>query len=93
MELKSIFDTHKSFYKKAFYVVVGNNITLYSYNTKVCEIDTNAHTYEVWEGNCYFYFLTNTTLRHVKEFLKQFYFKKDVYLTKKAILKNAVKVN
>lgn len=74
-ELKTIYDHANSFYKKAYYTVDdANNITLYSYNSKIITI-TNAggleypkiYGYGGWGG-----LLSNTTLRHLKEFLAQF---------------------
>jgi hypothetical protein len=60
--LAPIYDTRKSFYGKA--IVEGN--TLYSYGAKVCEIK-NEQPQVYIKG----YALTATTLRHIKEFLRQ----------------------
>ena len=55
----------KSFYNKALINMEENKITLYSYGTRVCELDKN--------GNVVFIELhSHTTSRHIKEFLKQF---------------------
>ena len=76
--LQPIYDTRKSFYGKALVTVDtclwGNETEikapgekyLYSYNTAVCYIDAaNAvHLLPAWNYSA-------TTLRHVKEFLKQ----------------------
>lgn len=83
-DLKPIYDSRKSFYNKA---VVTENSTLwgndtlleadsekhlYSYNTEVCYIDAEnkVHLLPSWNYSA-------TTLRHIKEFLKQEGFKAD----------------
>lgn len=75
MDLKPEFDSRKSFYGKAS-VDAGDNgvMTLWSYNTPVCRIETDKdgnktatllrRGYLGWSSSA-------TTLRHVKEFLKQ----------------------
>ena len=82
--LKPIHDSKKSFYNKAMVsidTVLFNSNTelkaqdekhLYSYNTEVCYIDNinNVHLLPLWNYSA-------TTLRHVKEFLKQNGFKAD----------------
>ena len=56
-------DSRKSFYKKARVKQEDNKLILISYNTEVCIIENEkAHI----KG-----FYSNTTLRHIKEFLKQ----------------------
>jgi hypothetical protein len=84
-ELKAVYDTAQSFYKKAYYTkeqihFIGGEylkIKLYSYNTKVMEL-----WYNLEEKNLDFYldkdneqnknFYSKTTIRHIKELLKQF---------------------
>ena len=63
-ELKPIYDRRKSFYKKAFIVRnADNSIDLLSYATIVATIkDGKLHI----NG-----FYSNTTLRHIKEFVEQ----------------------
>jgi len=65
--LKPSYDSRKSFYGKAIVEVQDNKHILYSYNTKVAEIDGETArvfgTYSI------------TTLRHIKEFLLQHGFK------------------
>lgn len=63
-ELKAIYDGRKSFYKKAMVETVNDYTkVLYSYNTKVAKVDN---------GCAYVYgFYSQTTLRHIKEFLRQ----------------------
>ena len=90
--LNPIHDSSKSFYRKA---IVSENCTfwgadtlinaenekhLYSYNSHVCYIDCNnmVHLLGLW---CY----SPTTLRHVKEFLKQNGFRAD---TKQQIIED-----
>lgn len=74
-ELTPLYDTRKSFYKKAM-VERGNNgtKTLYSYDTKVAKIMYNKDNVRVVE---IYGFYSNTTLRHIKEFIKQEYENKD----------------
>lgn len=66
-ELEPIFDSRKSFYKKAYTLTENNKITLLSYNTKVAEIKNDkAKIFDTYSP---------TTLRHIKEFLYQNGFK------------------
>lgn len=58
------FDYHKSFHDKARVVVDSEGQTLYSYGTKVARI-TNDNRPEVYGT------YSATTLRHIKEFLRQ----------------------
>lgn len=67
--LEPQYDTRKSFYKKARVVVEGDNKTLYSYNTKVCEIKMSPETKA--EANI-LGFYSQTTTRHIKDFLYQY---------------------
>ena len=74
-ELECIYDTHKSFYSKAFVEIQeASNVcnyckTLYSYNTKVASVFidrfTSEKTLEIYG------FYSSTTLRHIKEFAQQ----------------------
>ena len=62
-ELKPIYSREKSFYRKAIVEIEDNKKTLYSYNTKVAVIEDNrAIVFNTYSA---------TTLRHIKEFLKQ----------------------
>lgn len=70
------FDSRKSFYDKAVVEEYCGSKELYSYNHKVCTITTDK------DGNKtlvlhYLWNYSPTTLRHVKEFLKQEGFKAD----------------
>lgn len=67
-ELKAIYDRRKSFYKKAFIIRnADNSIDLLSYSTIVATIKNGKlHI----NG-----FYSNTTLRHIKEFIEQMGFK------------------
>lgn len=59
------YDSRKSFYNKAIVECFNSTQTLYSYNTKVAEIENGKITlYSAWDHS-------QTTLRHVKEFLRQ----------------------
>lgn len=59
------YDSKKSFYKKAIVKENEKEIVLYSYNTKVAIIDKISNSCKV-TGT-----YSNTTLRHIKEFLHQ----------------------
>lgn len=62
-------DTRKSFYKKAYYTDENGVLTLFSYETKVCTIkENNFFLNGKIEKELLF---SNTTLRHIKEFLYQ----------------------
>lgn len=71
--LETKYDTKKSFYGKAVVKEINNIKLLYSYNTLVCAIYDNARcikyffNYDVSEKLLF----SNTTLRHIKEFLLQ----------------------
>ena len=63
--LEPRYDGRKSFYGKALVDIQGDTKTLYSYDTKVAEVRGGKATlFYDWD-------YSNTTLRHVKEFLKQ----------------------
>lgn len=66
--LEPRYDSRQSFYNKALVVNARDRTILYSYMTKVAEIDPNgkAVVYGTYSA---------TTLRHIKEFLKQHGFK------------------
>jgi len=84
-ELLPVYDSRKSFYKKAIIEEENENTKLYSYNTLVC---TLSHNDIILNDNIDQSLLfSNTTLRHIKEFLKQFYFNCDHSITKKDLLK------
>lgn len=79
--LVPIYDTKKSFYDKAYVVRIENIIRLYSYNTLVLEVGRDY--YKLNKSINEKLLFSNTTLRHIKETLKQFYYKYDKTLTKK----------
>lgn len=83
MELKALFDGRKSFYKKATVEVVGNNRTLISYDTEICTIYGNNEI----ELLCAVDNLTQTTTRHLREFLKQNGFTEIANLSKSKLIK------
>lgn len=66
-ELAARFDTRKSFYGKAQVAQDENDSILYSYNTKVAQIDKTGKLtlFPAWNYSL-------TTRRHVREFVKQF---------------------
>lgn len=68
--LKTIYTSQKDFYKKAIIKTLDNNIKLlYSYNTLVCIIYNNK--YILNDTINYDLLFSNTTLKHIKEFLLQ----------------------
>lgn len=68
-DLRPEYDSRQSFHSKAYVDDEGSEKTLYSYHTKVAEIkDGKPILYPKWD-------FSSTTLRHVKEFLKQNGFK------------------
>lgn len=80
------YDNAKSFYGKAKIKEVNNLKVLYSYNTLVCAIYENCYGKKYmlnWNIQEELLF-SNTTLRHIKEFLKQYYNNKEY--TKKDII-------
>lgn len=68
-ELTAEYDSANSFYRKALVHVEGHIRRLQSYNTIVAEIDTSRNIAIVFGT------YSATTLRHIKEFLKQHSFK------------------
>ncbi len=93
-ELMPLYDKAKSFYGKAVIYcgcmpyknsnetvsICSKNINLFSYDTHVCYIDKDKKVHLLPKWN-----FSATTLRHVKEFLKQNGFKAE---TKKQIEKD-----
>lgn len=67
-ELKAVYSNQKGFYGKACVHQVNSYIIdLYSYDTRVCTVNRATRTItlrEQWDRS-------NTTLRHVREFLAQ----------------------
>lgn len=80
-ELTPRYDSRLSFYGKAIIEDTHDYIRLYSYGTLVCEILNN----KVIVYGTY----SQTTLRHIKEFLKQFEYKAE---TKKQIINDYMEV-
>lgn len=66
-ELQPYNTNQKSFYGKAKFIVNGNIISLFSYGSRIIDLEDGAVTYLAPE-NCF----TATTLKHTKEFLAQF---------------------
>ena len=69
--LNTEFDSAKSFYNKAQFNAEDGKIVLYSYNSRVCEIKGGKAVIITEHPQVF----SNTTLRHIKEFLKQKGFK------------------
>ena len=64
-KLTARFDSRQGFYGKAIVVEDGGNKKLYSYDTLVAEIFKTNSEAKVYNTQ------SQTTVRHVKEFLKQ----------------------
>lgn len=70
-DLEPRYDGRKSFYGKATVRMFGDGRkVLYSYGTPVCRIDRNGHATLLNKGY-YGWGSSNTTRRHVREFLRQ----------------------
>ena len=69
MELCPHYDSAQSFYGKAKVFELGNNVFLMSYDTVVAYFNRNTRNAEIVDT------YSATTLRHIKEFLKQNGFK------------------
>lgn len=69
--LECIYTTQKDFYKKAYTIEEEKAIKLYSYKTLVATVDKNKHTYELNNEIEQNLLLSNTTKRHITEFLLQ----------------------
>ena len=69
-ELQCIYDSRKSFYKKANIIKDKNIITLKSYDTNILEYNTTTNELKFLTTNKNHF--TQTTNRHINEFLKQF---------------------
>lgn len=63
-DLTPHFINQKSFYRKAKVWRIGNTVKLYSYETNVCDIESDGviHLRGLY---------SQTTTRHIKDFLKQ----------------------
>ena len=69
MELLPYYDSAKSFYGKAKVIEIENDVFLISYDTIVAFFNRDAKVAQVYGTH------SATTLRHIKEFLKQSGFK------------------
>lgn len=68
--LEPVYNSQKDYYKKAVVKTLDNNIKLlYSYNTLVCIIYDNK--YILNDNISYNLLFSNTTLKHIKDFLLQ----------------------
>lgn len=81
------YDKAKSFYNKAEVVDYGEVKYLYSYNTLVCTLrnDKLELNYNIEESLLF----GRTTLRHIKEFLKQHFENGERFKTKKEVIEFA----
>ena len=84
--LECIYDNRASFYDKAYFKFEDKIMELYSYDTLVLTLNTITNKYTLNSDVDDRLLFSNTTLRHIKEFLKQFY--KNVDYTKKDIIAN-----
>ena len=82
-DLRPEFDSRASFYGKAIVEQTETYILLWSYNTKVAQIEKETNELVVFDT------YSSTTLRHIKEFLLQNGF---VAKNKAQIIKDYVKV-
>ena len=73
--LQPIYDGRKSFYNKATVTEFSDGKYLTSYNTVVAQIIDKNHGYSIPAYAQVFGTYSQTTLRHIKEFLKQNGFK------------------
>lgn len=73
--LQPIYDSRKSFYNKAIVVEDANGKYLKSYETVVARITDKNHGYSIPAYAEVLGTYSQTTLRHIKEFLKQNGFK------------------
>ena len=78
-ELQPIYEKVKSYYRKAHVMEEGNSIKLYSYGTLIASIKDHKMevVYDLEK-------ITQTTLRHLKEFMQQ---NEIEVLTKKELIK------
>lgn len=121
IELRPIYDTAQSFYKKAYYTKEENTTSIvyriYSYNTLVAILEIGKNIEKIYNNKTVRLYLDNnkeeekdfyskTTLRHIKELIKQktdiirhdtdyavpYYDKKNIlHLYSVEILRNATK--
>lgn len=70
IELTPIYDSRQSFYGKAILIIEDGKIKLLSYNTIVAEVE--GMNFKI------FGFHSATTLRHIKEFYRQYYINTEV---------------
>lgn len=64
-ELQPIYTTQKSFYGKAIVEHLDNgHKALYSYNTRVCELNADNQIIDI-------VYYSQTTARHINDFLQQ----------------------
>ena len=69
-ELSARYDSRASFYKKAYIKETSKSYTLISYDTEILKLDKS--TGELKFLCCSEWAFTQTTNRHINEFLKQY---------------------
>ena len=67
IELEAIYDKRKFFYGKATVNIENGIHNLFSYGVKICKYDENTGEFHLQAGVLY----SQTTCRHLREFLKQ----------------------
>ena len=82
-ELQAIYTTQKSYYGKATTTTNKNTIILKSYNTNILEYNTKTKKLKFLTNNKEHF--TQTTNKHINEFLKQY--TNETPKTKKELLK------
>ena len=87
--LMAIYDSRKSFYGKCEVEETNTKAVLYSYLSPVCEINKVNNTYKLNKKIDDELLFSQTTLRHIREFLLQFGVKTD--MRKKALKQGARK--
>lgn len=88
--LEPIYDNANSFYTKARYAEYTDQLRLYSYDSLVCIINKKTNYFKLNGTIDEDELLSNTTLRHIKEFLKQFLYKENKAITKADLKKHIV---
>jgi hypothetical protein len=84
LELQARYDARDSFYGKARVQADYPIVSLWSYDTRVAQIEYNGQPDDKGVATVYGYY-SQTTFRHIKEFLKQYGFWAE---NKKQILKD-----
>ena len=87
VNLQPTFSKQKSFYGKAKIIKADGANRLISYDTEIIEFDARGKRKMLCGPEA----LSNTTLKHLREFLRQFGYRDIAELTKKELLKELYK--